>query len=35
MWNNETELFMFSQHIETDKFYHRKAHKIMFKKKSI
>ena len=27
--------FMLSQQIETDKVYHRKAHKILFKKKKI
>ena len=29
----ETDLFILSQEKETDKIYHRKAHKIKFKKK--
>ena len=30
---NETELFMLSQQIESNKVYHRKAYKNLFKKK--
>ena len=32
MWNNKTDLLMFSQQIETEKVYHRKAHKNLLNK---
>ena len=33
VWNNETDLIILSQQIETDKACHRKVHEILFKKK--
>ena len=35
VWNNETELYLLSQQIGTNKVDHRKVHKILFKKKQI
>ena len=35
VWNNETDLFMLLQQIETYKVYNEKAHEILFKKKYI